>query len=110
MRPSLLKRLRGVKRLREGEGDIVNCKRDLDDLGNLARSAYTSYFMKTIHYVPLEVPGFPEFAQGVGYGVPGTPYGCFQFFGQNESLLDDESFARRELLEIGGKHGCIILE
>jgi len=34
----------------------VNCKRDLDDLGNLARSTYTSYFMKTIHYVPLEVP------------------------------------------------------
>ena len=40
----------------EGEGDIVNCKRDLDDLGDLARSAYVSYFMKTIHYVPLECP------------------------------------------------------
>ena len=42
----------------EGEGDIVNWKRDLDDLGDLARSAYVSYFMKTIHYVPLEGPYF----------------------------------------------------
>ena len=48
----------------------MNCKRDLDDLGNLARSAYTSYFMKTIHYVPLECPppGVPplEVLQPVG--------------------------------------------
>jgi|GEM_PF-4255644 len=39
--------------LGEGEGDIVDCKRALDDLGNLARSAYASYSMKAIHYVPL---------------------------------------------------------
>ena len=33
----------------------MSCEGDLDDLGNLTRSAYTSYFMKTIHYVSLEV-------------------------------------------------------
>jgi hypothetical protein len=36
-----------------GEGDIVDCKRALDNLGDLARSAYGSYFVKAIHHVPL---------------------------------------------------------
>jgi hypothetical protein len=40
-------------RLRVPDGTIQNSKRDLDDLGDLARSAYVSYFMKTVHYVPL---------------------------------------------------------
>lgn len=40
----------------EGEGDIVNCKSDLGGLGDLVRSAYAFYFMKTIHYVPWWAP------------------------------------------------------
>jgi hypothetical protein len=36
-----------------GEGEIVDCKRALDDLGDLAHLAYASYLMKAIYYVPL---------------------------------------------------------
>ncbi len=35
---------------------MVDCKRALDDLGDLARSAYASYLMKAIHYIPLGYP------------------------------------------------------
>ena len=34
----------------------MNCKSDLGGLGDLVRSAYAFYLMKTIHYVPWWVP------------------------------------------------------